>query len=311
MLKTRPAVLTLCAAIVFTGCTTSNDVDATHLTIVTTESSLDHATALAVAEYVSDQDIAVTLEQHAEADEVFAALDTESDPAADHARIGVVTVNQEPSIEENPLRIPETIEVLSQAPAELGLVPATSTVTAAQFAMQHEADAEQPLAEACGGQTWFHAHPSEHEMEATTAALADLGCQPDFQAVDPYDSDGYTELAHRLTVEHDTVALLYGIDPVIPDEGLTTLDVVNDQWPHSNVVAVADPDLEDPLTEHIGAVLDGLDSEAATSLLRGYHNAQTSTSDLTYEIEQAIRYWLATQGLVDHDTVIDISTDNP
>ena len=298
------------AALVLTSCAGEQDVDATSLTIVTTESSLDHAMALAVADYVAEQSIEVDLEQHHEPDDVFAALEADAQTAADHARIGVVTAHQDPTMEENPLRVPESLEIVTQAPAELGLVPATSTVTAARFQLHQDEAADQPLAPACDQQTWLHVHTPEHEVAATASALADLGCEPEFAAASPEDTESYAALAEELIVEDDTVALLYSIDPMIPDQGLATLDVVTDQWPHSNVIAVADPEVEDPLTDHIATVLDALDSDAATDLLRGYHNAHTSSSDLVYDVEHAIRYWLAARGLAEQDTVSDISTDN-
>ena len=284
--------------------------DATRLTVVTTESSLDHAMALAVADYVADQSVEVEVEQHHEPDDVFAALETDSETAADHARIGVVTAHQDPTLEDNPLRVPDSLDIVTQAPAELGLVPATSTVTAARFELHQDAEADQPLAPACDQQTWLHVHTPEHEVAATASALADLGCEPEFAAAPPTDPEAYAALAEELIVEDDTVALLYSIDPMIPDQGLYTLDVVTDQWPHSNVIAVADPEVEDPLTDHIATVLEALDSEAATDLLRGYHIAHTSSSDLVYDVEHAIRYWLAARGLAEQDTVSDISTDS-
>lgn len=306
--KSRSVALAVSAAFILAGCTPQDDVDATRVTIVTTESSLDHAAALAVAEYVAQQDIEVSVEQHTAPEEVFLAVHEAAEPSSDHARIGVVTAHQDPASDETPLRIPESVEIFNQAPAELALVPVTSTVTAAGFAAQD--DAEEPRAELCQDQVWLHAPTPEQEMEEISVALADVGCQPDFETVVLGDSEEYLGLAQRLTVEHDTVALLHEVDPMITDQGLTTLEVATGRLPSSRVVAVGAPALEDPLTDHVGTVLDVLDSGAATSLLRGYHNAQTSTSDLAYETDHAIRYWLATHGLADSDTVIDISTDN-
>lgn len=296
------------AALALGGCSNTAHVEVTHLTIVTTESSLDHASALAVAEYLADQGTEVLIEQHDAPDAVYATLETET--AADHAMIGVVTAHQDPAAEETPLRVPDTVEVLAQAPAELGLVPTASTVTAARFGQHQVEDDDEPLAPACAQQTWLHAHTPEHQMQATVAALAELGCEPEFEAPNVTTSDSYVDMVERLTLEHDTVALLYGVDPVITDQGFTTLDVVTEQWPHSNVVAVAATELDDSLTDHVAAVLDVLESDSATNLLRGYHNAQASSSDLEYEQDNAIRYWLATHGLLDNDAVTDISTDN-
>ena len=137
-----------------------------------------------------------------------------------------------------------------------------------------------------------------------------MGCEPEFETINSIDSETYTDMVERLTLEHDTVALLYGVDPVITDQGFATLDLVTDQWPRNNIVAVTAPEMDDPLTDHVETVLDVLESEAATSLLRGYHNARASSSDLEYEGDNAIRYWLTTHGLVDQDSVTDISTDN-
>lgn len=295
-------------AFALAGCTNTANIEVTHLTIVTTESSLDHASALAVAEYLTDQGTEVQVEQHAAPDDVYATL--EIDTASDHAMIGVVTVDQDPTAEEAPLRVPDSVEILAQAPAELGLVPTASTVTAARFAQHQEEEDDEPLAPACAQQTWLHAHTPEYEMQATVAALADSGCEPTFETQSTTDSDSYVDMVERLTIEHDTVALLYGVDPVITDQGFATLDVVTEQWPHSNVVAVSGTELDDSLTDHVAAVLDVLESDSATNLLRGYHNAQASSSDLEYDQDTAIRYWLATHGLLDHDAVTDISTDN-
>jgi hypothetical protein len=308
--KNPRLVAGVCAALIFSGCSAADDVDATHLTIATTESSLDHAAALAVAEYVTDQGATVEIEQHDEPDNVFATLEEQSEPAPDHITVAVVTAHQDPEVEDHPLRVPDTLEVVAQAPAELALVPAASTVTTARFAQDQEEDAAQPLAPACQDQTWLHAHTPEHEVEATVDALADLGCEPTFESIDPTDAEAYEALAQRLTTEDDTVALLYGVDPMLVDHGFATLDVATEQWPHSNVVAVAEPELDDPLVDHIDAVLNALDSDSATSLLRGYHNAELSTSDLNYTVDHAIRYWLAEHDLIEQDTVSDISTDD-
>lgn len=312
VLKAPRRLLAGCAAaLVLTSCAGDQDVDATSLTIVTTEASLDHAMALAVADYVTEQSIDVEVEQHHEPDDVFAALETDTESPADHARIGIVTAHQDPTLEENPLRVPQSLDIITQAPAELGLVPATSTVTAARFELHQDDDeADQPLAQACEQQTWLHVHTPDHEVGATATALADLGCQPEFAAASTEDAESYVALAETLIVEDDTVALLYSIDPMIPDQGLAALDVVTDRWPHSNVIAVADPEVEDPLTDYIATVLQVLDSDAATDLLRGYYDAHTSSSDLVYDVEHAIRYWLAARGLAEQDTVSDISTGN-
>lgn len=309
MLKIRPTLMIACVGLVFTGCATAEDVDATHLTVVTTQASLDHATALAVAEYVSDQDIEVTLEQRDDPDAVFAALEPESDTPSGHERIGVVTVPQDSTSEDTAPQISDTVEVLSQAPVELDLRPIASTVTAARFTENTDTEAEEPLTAACTEHTWLQVHALADDMAVTSTALAELGCEPNVETISIDDRGGYDQLAHRLTVEPDTVALLFGVDPIIVDEGLTTLEVSTETWPSSSVVAVASPEVEDPLTEHIGTVFETLDNEAATSLLRGYHNGQTSSSDLDYEVEHAIRHWLATHGLADSDTVIEISTD--
>ena len=69
-------------------------------------------------------------------------------------------------------------------------------------------------------------------------------------------------------------------------------------------------EVDDALVDQITDVLDVLDSEAATTLLRGYYNAQTSVSDLQFEVDDAIRYWLAQSELSDPDTVINITGDN-
>lgn len=296
------------AALLLAGCGNTANTEITHLTIVTTKSSLDHASALAVAEYLTDQGTDVQIQQHHEPDAVYASLETAT--AADHAMIGVVTAHQDPSTEDSPLRVPESVDILAQAPAELGLVPAASTVTAARFAQHQVEEDEKPLAPACAQQTWLHAHTPEHELQATAAALAEVGCEPAFETPNTTQADSYLDMVQRLTIEHDTVALLYGVDPVITDQGFATLDVVTEQWPHSNVVAVSATDLDDALTDHVAAVLDVLESESATNLLRGYHNAQASSSDLEYDQDTAIRYWLATHGLLDNDAVTDISTDN-
>src|SRR5690625_5486982 len=74
----------VCAALILSGCSASDDVDATHLTIATTQSSLDHATALAVAEYVTDQGATVEIEQHDEPDDVFATLEEHSARSEEH-----------------------------------------------------------------------------------------------------------------------------------------------------------------------------------------------------------------------------------
>lgn len=301
-------VLPTIAALALTGCGGGGTVDATQLTIVTTVSDLDHAVSLAVAQYVADQDVTVKIEHEADTAAVFAQLEQESDTASDHAVVGIVTAQQEPDTEDQSLQLPDSLATVAQAPADLDLVAATSKVTAVRFAQQQDPLADDPLATACDAQIWLH-NLAAPGLETVQQSLEEQGCQPAFEAVEATDLAPHDELGERLTIEHDTVALLSGVDPMLADLGLTTLDVAQQQWAHGSVVAVAGSDFDDPLAGTLDVVLREVDRAAATQLLRGYRNAQTSTSDLQYDVDNAIRYWLATHGLADPDTVIDISPD--
>src|SRR5699024_7179904 len=116
-------------------------------------------------------------------------------------------------------------------------------------------------------------------------------------------------IATRMTAKPNTVAMLYNVAPVISDLNLDTLELDNDP-DTSNLVAVSYSDIEDSLEREISAVLEVLDAEATTELLRGYHNAYASESDLDYDVNAAVAYWLVEQDLVDEDTVADMSIDS-
>lgn len=311
MLKSlrRRLAVSLAAALILTGCSSSTPEDITTLTIMTTPAALDQATSLAVAEYVEDRGTAVEVQQHEHPLAVYEALETETAP--DHAVIGVVTAHQDQAAEEATISVPDSVDMVSQAPAELGLVAVASPITAVKFSQAQTADAEQhPLAEACADHTWFHTNTAEDQLAHIATALRTDGCEPAFESTGPLDADSYDELIDRVNVEPGTVAMLYGLEPVISDQGLTTLDVDTDQWPHSNVIAVSPAGEDAAMADQVQAVLDVLDSAAATELLREYHNAQTSVSDLEYEVDDAMRYWLHGHGLVDDDTVAETSTND-
>lgn len=295
------------AALLLIGCSTEDQVEATKLTIVTTPSALDEATSMAVSEYLETQGVDVEIQQHPEHTEVFAAL--ESDSPEEHAVIGILTAHQDPTVEERPVKIPEALDVVAQAPAELGFAATASSITSANFARKvvNAEDPETPLVAACAEQTWFHPQLAGEQMQSITDALARDGCEPTFKAVEALDAETHGQLIEQLIVEPDTVVMLRSLDPAIPDQGLATLDVETQQWLNSNVVAVSHAEVDEPLTAHVREVIDILDSEAATDLLRGYYNAQTSVSDLQYEVDDAIRYWLADADLIDPDTVINIT----
>lgn len=299
----------LAAALVLTGCASNTPQDITTLTIMTTPATLDQATSLAIAEYVEDRGTTVEVQEHHNPSAVYAALETQTD--AEHAIIGVVTAHQDPASEDAAVALPHSVEVVSQAPVELGLVAAASPMTTVQFAQeQNDDDQPRPLATACTDLTWFHTTTAQDQLAHIIDVVGEAGCEPTFESTGLLDAEGYDELIDRVNVESDTVALLYGLEPVISDQGLSTLDVETEQWPRSNVVAVSHAELDEALAGQVSSVLDVLDSGAATELLRGYHNAQTSVSDLEYDVDDAIRYWLHGQGLVDEDTVTEISTND-
>ena len=308
--KTFPTrlVAVTAAGLLMAGCSTGEPVDATQLTIATTPAALDQATSLAVAEYVATQGADVEIQAHDDHEAVFAALDAET--AADHEVIAVVTTHQEAETEDPDPKLPGDVDIVSQAPAELGLTLTASTVTAAQFAQAQtedpEADEEQDPA--CADLTWLHTVTPQEAVDDLRASLTEAGCEPAFETTGAMDSDTYEEMTRRLITEDQTVAMLSSVDPVITDQGLATLELETQQWPNSNLVAVTSADIDESLAAHVTAVVEELDSEAATDLLRGYHDAQTSTSDLQYEVGDAVRYWLAKQDLLDDDTVTDFST---
>ena len=298
------------AALLVVGCSEQTAVEANQLTIMTTPMALDEATSLAVAEYLQDQGVEVDIQQHNAHGEVFESLETPTPD--DHAVVGIVSAPQNQQAEERPVAVPEEIEIVAQAPAELGFVATASAITAANFArtVVNAEDPDLPMVDACADQTWFHPQLNDESLGIISDALAEDGCEPTFEAVETLDAETYGGLIEQLIVEPDTVVMLRSLDPAINDQGLATLDVETQPWPNSNIVAVAGSEVDEPLAAQVGDVLDVLDSEAATSLLRGYYNAQTSVSDLQYEVDDAIRYWLAEMELIDPDTVINITDDN-
>lgn len=297
----------LAGGLVLSSCGTPPVPDATNLTIVTTENSVDIATSLAVAEYVQLQGISVELSQQNSATEVFDALETET--SAQHAVIGVVQAEQEHNGEEQQLQIPDAVDVVAQAPVELTYTAVASPATSATFSRSQALveDAESELEATCGDLTWFHMPWSEKQHDDITGHLADQDCAPTLETLAP-GSEAYEQLLDTLMKEPDTVALVHGIEPAIVDQGLGILDIDTTGWPQSSVVAVANQPLDEPLRAHISVVLETLDDASATDLLRSYHGAQVSRSDLSYEVGEAIRYWLAGRSLVDPDTVINVTT---
>lgn len=298
------------AAVFLAGCSGQGQVETTHLTIVTTSSALDEATSLAVAEYVETQGVEVEIQQHSEPPEVFAALEAQS--VEEQAILGVLTAHQDPDAQERTVQLPETLEVVTQAPAELGFVAAASSITAADFASEvvDAEDSETPMEAACAQQTWFHPQLGDVQLETVTQALAQDSCEPTLEAVGSLDAETYIELIQQLIVESQSVVLLRGVDPAIPDQGLVTLDVETQQWPNSNIVAISQHEIDERLATHVSEVLDRLDRDAVTTLLRGYYTSQTSDTDLHYELEDAIRYWLAQEDLLDPEAVINITRDH-
>lgn len=302
--------------VLLAGCSSEDAPDISHLTIVTTPSVLDQAASMAVSTYVQDHGAEVEIEQHDNSAAVFDALG--EDTADDHAVIGIVTAQHEPA-EDAPLQIPDSLEVVSQAPAELELTAAASTITAAQFRRdQQDSDAAEPTEvatssatdNACADITWI---PAATPPEATDSIAQDLSsqqCEPTFESATTLDEAMYLDLGQRLSTEADTVAMLYSIDPLIIDQGLASLELESDAWPVNNVVAVADQEIGGSLEQQISAVMETIDGDSATTLLRGYHDASISASDLRYDVDDAIRYWLVEHELLDDDTVTETSTDS-
>lgn len=299
--------------VVLTGCSTENTADVAHLTIVTTAAPVEQATAMAVSEYVQDQGTAVDIQYEDDTDAVFAALDDE--PTAEQAVIGMVVGAQADTQDDaTELRLPNDVDIVSQAPAELALTPVASTITAAQFSQAQSDDtasaASAPLETACAPLTWVHGATRPDDVEPINQELAAQGCEPTFENPGLLDTEAYEDLTDRLITETDTVAMLYNLDPVIDDLGLTSLELETDSWPRSSAVAVTQHNVDETLAEQVSSVLENFEGQAATDLLRGYHDAHTSASALQYDIDDAVRYWLVEQELLDDDTVTDMSTDN-
>ncbi|MFD6812686.1 hypothetical protein [Enteractinococcus coprophilus] len=298
------------AAVFVVGCSDQTAVETSQLTIMTTSRALDEATSMAVAEYLKAQGVDVEIQQHSALSEAYGALNAPT--AQDQAVLGILTAPQDQQAEERTVQLPEDLEIVAQAPAEIGFVATASSITAAKFARQvvETDDPEMPMGEACAEQTWFHPQLDEESLEIIGDALAQQGCEPTFETVETLDAETSTELIEQLTMEPNTVVMLRGVNPAISDQGLASLDIETRQWPHSNIVAVSHIDADNPLAAEVGEVLDVLNSDAATTLMRGYYNAQTSVSDLQYEVDDAVRYWLAEADLIDPDTVINITDDN-
>lgn len=294
-------------ALLVTGCTTGQQAAATQLTIHTTDASLDTVTALALAEYLQDQGLDVDVTQHLDQDAVYAQLP--EDASAQHPVIGVVTATQDDSTEERSVQLPDGLDAVAAAPTELTYVAATSPITAQRFrqARARAEDPEVPLLEACANHTWWYFPQTAQHLAEVIQPLEATGCAPEFDLA--ADAD-YSALVEQALIEPATAVLLYSLDPVLADTGLTVLDTELSDWPTSGVVAVAGQELDAALTGQLSTVLSALDAEATTRLLRGYHNAQASDSDLVYEVEDAVRYWLAEHELLDPDTVINITDGN-
>lgn len=311
----RSWAVLVATSLLLVGCSSEESADISQLTIVTTPSVLDQATSMAVSTYVQDQGIEVEIQEHDDSTAVFEALEDET--AADHAVVGVVTAQHE-ATEDAPPEVPDDIHVVSTAPAELGLTAAASTITAAQFRReQQNNDEAEPTGEAtpagsgnaCADMTWIPAALPADDIDALTEDLASQGCEPTVESTGVVDDATYKDLSQSLRTEADTVAMLYSIDPMIVDQGLSSLELETGSWPVSNVVAVAHQEIDESLAQQISAVIESIDGDSATTLLRGYHDANVSTSDLRYEADDAIQYWLVEHELLDEDTVTDTSTD--
>src|SRR5699024_12214002 len=99
------------------------------------------------------------------------------------------------------------------------------------------------------------------EVDAINAELKDQGSAPESENTTGDETDAYDKITERLKTEPNVVAMLYSLDPVIVDQGLTTLDVATDNWPRSSVVAVAQDNDHAALAQDVTAVLDEMDSE--------------------------------------------------
>ena len=307
----RFLALTALAGVLLAGCGSGQTIEAKQLTIITTDAVLDQAASMAIAQYVQDQGTEVEIQQRSGYDAVFADLDQQT--PADHARIGVVTARQDPTANGPAIQLSEQLQTVSQAPVELRPTAAASTITANQFdqAQHQSTKAEDPhaLETQCSQLTWILPEALADEVGEAMTDLTDQGCEPEYETIGLVDIDTYNDIATRMTAEPNTVAMLYNVAPVISDLGLDTLDLDN-ETATSSLAAVSHNDIEGSLEREISAVLDVIDAEAATELLRGYHEADTSESDLDYDVNTAVAYWLVQQDLVDADTVADMSTDS-
>jgi len=299
------------AVVLLAGCGSGQTIEAKQLTIITTDAVLDKAASMAIAQYVQNQGTEVEIQQRQNYDSVFDELDQQT--SADQARIGVVTARQEPAAHDHTVQLPEQLQKVSQAPVELRTTAVASTITATQFGQaQHQStknEAAQALETQCARLTWILPEALSDEVDEAMADLTDQGCEPEYETIGVMDIDTYSDIATRMTAKPNTVAMLYNVAPVISDLNLDTLELDNDP-DTSNLVAVSYSDIEDSLEREISAVLEVLDAEATTELLRGYHNAYASESDLDYDVNAAVAYWLVEQDLVDEDTVADMSIDS-
>lgn len=299
-------------AVLLAACGSGQTAEAKQLTIITTDAVLDQAASKAVAQYVEDEGTEVEIQQQPDYDAVFAELDQQTPP--DQAWIGVVTARQDATANGQKAQLPEHLQVVSQAPVELQITAAASTITAKQFAQARDQTTEgrdsDALKNACAQLTWLLPETVTDEVDEAMTDLIDQGCEPEYESTGLVDIDTYDDIATQMTTEQSTVAMLYNVAPVISDLGLDTLELDNHTDPSSSLAAVSSADIDASLERDISAVLDVLDAQAATELLRGYHDAYTSKSDLHYDVDSAVSYWLAQHDLVDTDTVTDMSKDN-
>lgn len=303
-----PAAL---AAVLLTGCGSGESIEAKQLTIITSEAVLDQATSMAIAHYVQDQGTEVEIQQRSDYDDVFD--DLEQQTPADQAQIGVVTARQDTTANGQAILLPEQLQTVSQAPVELRTIAAASTITATQFDQAQQQSAKDKDAQAlethCDQLTWILPEALADEADEAMTELTDQGCEPEYETTGLVDIDTYNDIATRMTAESNTVAMLHNVAPVISDLGLDTLELDNDAG-SSSLAVISHTDIEDALEREISAVVEVIDAEAATELLRGYHDAYASESDLDYDVDTAVAYWLAQQDLIDTDTVADMSTDS-
>lgn len=337
----RGASAAVAAAVVLSGCgadqTNSAESPDQPVTVVTTEEQMDQAVGQAVVLHLNENGVPAEVQTAETAqpwDDVgedtvvvgnslrmAAQIDPEELMATGTADQSVTMVTE--AMNDDEASAATTGEVIAESPGTLRLNTVMTTATAGYWGLSEMADldpenrassentvideitedgtpdrAAETTAEVCGQLHWYPGSLPEPLRAAAQQEFADIGCELSFGDPDP-------SLQTVLQHEPDVVTVLFGPDPTIADQGLAALDDSAQLLPEGRYVAVAEPGLDDEVTDPLAAVLGELDGEQLTELARAYRDASDTTSDqqqtggIDLSTTDAVRYWLVDQQLME------------